>query len=42
MIRKTSKGYTVKSHITGRLFGTYKTKKAAIKRLRQIKYFGKK
>lgn len=42
MIRKTSKGYVVKSHTTGRkLSKPYKTKKAAVKRLRQIKYFSK-
>jgi hypothetical protein len=42
MIVKTKKGYTVKSHTTGRSFGTYKTKKAAHKRLRQMKGHGSK
>jgi hypothetical protein len=42
MIRKTPKGYVVKSHITGRkLSKPYKTKKAAVKRLRQVKYYSK-
>lgn len=40
MIRKTKSGWKVLSHTTGRSFGTYKTKKLAFKRLRQIKYFG--
>ena len=40
MIRKVKGGWKVVSHITGRSFGTYKTKKAAEKRLRQIKMFG--
>jgi hypothetical protein len=42
MIRKTKQGYKVVSHTTGRSFGTYKSKKAALKRLRQIKRFSKK
>ncbi len=41
MITKGKGGYTVKSHTTNRKFGTYKTKKAAVKRLKQIKYFKK-
>lgn len=42
MIIKTKKGYKVVSHTTGRSFGTYPTKKKAEKRLKEIKYFGKK
>jgi hypothetical protein len=41
MIKKTKKGWKVISHTTGRSFGIYKTKKLALKRLKQIKYFGK-
>jgi len=40
MIKHTKKGWQVLSHTTGRSFGIYKTKKDAIKRLRQIKFFG--
>lgn len=40
MIRKIKGGYKVVSHRTGRNMGTYKTRKAALRRLRQIKYFG--
>lgn len=40
MIRKTKKGYEVKSEKTGKnLGGPYKTKKDAEKRLRQVEYF---
>lgn len=42
MITKGKGGYSVKSHTTNRKFGTYKSKKAAKKRLAQIKYFSKK
>jgi hypothetical protein len=41
MIIKTKNKYKVVSHLTGRSFGTYKTKKKAQERLRQIKYFQK-
>lgn len=41
MIKKLRNGkYDVISHITGRSFGIYTTKKQAEKRLKQIKYFG--
>ena len=40
MIHKIKAGWKVVSHKTGRNLGIYKTKKAAVKRLRQIKYFG--
>jgi hypothetical protein len=40
MIRKVKGRYKVISHITGRSFGTYKTKAEAIRRLWQIKFFG--
>lgn len=40
MIIKTRKGYKVLSHKTLRNFGVYKTKKEAMKRLKQIKFFG--
>ena len=39
MIRKTSKGYVVKSEKGKNLSKPYKTKAAAEKRLRQIEYF---
>jgi hypothetical protein len=39
MIRKVPGGYKVVSHQTGKSFGTYPTKKAAEKRLAQIKRF---
>jgi len=39
MIRKVKSGYKVVSHKTGKSFGTYKTKKQAQKRLKQIKRF---
>ena len=41
MIKKTSKGYRVVSHTTGRSFGTYKTKSEAVKRLMEVKFYGK-
>jgi hypothetical protein len=40
MIIKTKKGWKVTSHTTGRSFGTYRTKKEALKRLKQIKFYG--
>lgn len=39
MIRKVKKGYRVITHQTGKNMGTYKTKAAAQKRLRQIKKY---
>ena len=39
MIRKIKGKYVVLSETTGRKFGTYKTKKEAEKRLRQIEFF---
>ena len=39
MIVKEKGGFTVRSHQTGRSFGHYKSRKAAKKRLRQIKRF---
>ncbi len=39
MIRKIKGRYVVLSETTGRKFGTYKTKKEAEKRLRQIEFF---
>ena len=39
MIRKVKEGWRVVSHRTGKNLGTYKTKKAAQERLRQVKYF---
>lgn len=41
MIRKVKDGWRVVSHTTGKNLGTYKTKKEAQQRLRQIKYFSK-
>lgn len=41
MIIKVKGGYKVVSHTTGHSFGTYKSKKAAEKRLAQIKRFKK-
>lgn len=40
MLKKVIGGWEVLSHTTGRSFGTYKTKREAQKRLRQIKMFG--
>ena len=39
MIKKIKGKYVVMSEKTGRKFGTYKTKKEAEKRLRQIEFF---
>ena len=39
MIKKLKGKYVVLSETTGRKFGTYKTKKEAEKRLRQIEFF---
>jgi len=39
MIKKVGSKYVVVSEKTGRSFGSYKTKAAAKKRLRQIEYF---
>ena len=39
MIKKIKGRYTVMSETTGRKFGTYKTKKEAEKRLRQMEFF---
>ena len=39
MIKKIKGKYVVLSEHTGRKFGTYKTKKEAEKRLRQIEFF---
>lgn len=42
MIRKVKGGYRVITHQTGKNMGTYKTKAAAQKRLRQIRKYRKK
>ena len=39
MIKKIKGRYVVLSETTGRKFGTYRTKKEALKRLRQIEFF---
>ncbi|MBI2656466.1 hypothetical protein HYX03_01880 [Candidatus Woesearchaeota archaeon] len=39
MIKKIKGKYVVLSETTGRKFGTYKTKKEAEKRLRQVEFF---
>ena len=39
MIKKTKKGYVVLSHSGKRLGGPYKTRAAALKRLREVEYF---
>ena len=39
MIKKIKGKYVVLSEKTGRKFGTYKTKKEAVKRLQQIEFF---
>ena len=39
MIKKIGNKWRVVSHTTGRNMGTYKTKKEAEKRLKQIEYF---
>lgn len=41
MIKKTSAGYQVKSKSGAKNLGKYKTKKAAVKRLREVEYFKK-
>lgn len=38
MIRKSKEGYTILSH-SGKRLGSYRSKKAAQKRLAQIEYF---
>lgn len=39
MIKRIKGKYVVLSETTGRKFGTYKTKKESVKRLRQIEFF---
>lgn len=39
MIRKIKGKYAVLSEKTGRKFGTYRTRKEAVKRLQQIEFF---
>ena len=39
MIKKIRGKYVVISETTGRRFGTYNTKKEALKRLRQVEFF---
>jgi len=39
MIKKIKSRYVVLSETTGRVFGQYRTKKEAVKRLRQIEFF---
>ncbi|MCX6766011.1 MAG: hypothetical protein NT136_03570 [Candidatus Moranbacteria bacterium] len=39
MIKKIRGQYVVLSEKTGRVFGRYRTKKEALKRLRQIEFF---
>lgn len=39
MIKKIKGKYAVLSEKTGRKFGTYRTRKEAVKRLRQIEFF---
>ena len=39
MIKKVGSKYVVMSEKTGRKFGTYKTKKEALVRLRQVEFF---
>lgn len=39
MIRKTPKGYVVKSESGKNLGGPYKSRAAAVKRLQQVEYF---
>ena len=39
MIKKVGSKYVVLSETTGRKFGSYKTKKEALKRLRQAEFF---
>jgi len=42
MIRKTAKGYVVKSKSGKNLGGPYKTRAEAVKRLRQVEHFKRK
>ena len=42
MIVKIKNHWVVKSHMTGKVMGIYKTKSEALIRLRQIKLFSKK
>jgi hypothetical protein len=39
MIKKIGRKYAVLSETTGRSFGTYRTRKQALKRLGQVEYF---
>ena len=39
MIVKSKGGYKVRSHTSGRSFGTYKSRAGAERRLKQIRYF---
>ncbi len=39
MIKKIGSKYVVLSENTGRSFGSYPTKKEAVKRLRQVEFF---
>lgn len=41
MIKKTTKGYEIISHKTGKCLGRYKTKKEAETRLKQLRRFRK-
>jgi len=38
MIKKQGEKYVIKSH-NGKTLGTFKTRKAALKRLKEIEYF---
>ncbi len=38
---RNKREYKVVSHRTGRCMGTYPSRKKAVERLKQIKYFGK-
>jgi len=42
VIKKEGSKYVVRSHQTGRKFGSYKTKAEAVQRLRQMKGHSKK
>lgn len=39
MIRKIKGKYVVLSETTGRVFGRYRTRKEAVKRLKQVEFF---
>jgi hypothetical protein len=39
MIRKVGNSYNIYSEKSGKRLGSYKSKSAAVKRLRQIEYF---